>query len=223
MKNVGLFARPAVVSQFVATARKLVVATRLRLLGPKIVGPSPKTCYTCLGLMSSCQDPFFCECGASYHRGCYVAGETCLRCGKAGDAKHVITAAAWVPKFAEFAQIQGSPVATDFRCMNCEHSLPPEDTFCTSCGYHLESLHGYLCPVCGTAVAEEDRFCRCCAAVFGEQNTALIRCDACGNFERAGMLACRCGMPLAPSCPECGSEIDEKMYCGFCRMYLDTA
>lgn len=221
--NAGALMRTVLASQFGTVAKDLAAVIRSKLLGPVTTGPHALTCSACLGDVGTCPDRLDCDCGAAYHRGCCIAGNACLRCGKTVDTAHTITAATWVPKFAEFAQIQGLPVAVSFHCMNCEVMLNAEDTFCTSCGYHLESLHGYLCPVCSVAVYEEDGFCRCCGAVFDELVGTLIRCDSCGNLEQAGMLSCGCSMPLAPSCPECGSDVDGSMHCDVCRIHLDTA
>ena len=202
--------------------RDIATVVRLKLMGPAVLGTAELLCSACLGLLNASTDELLCECGAPYHRACLLSGGTCLRCGVTSPAVTCIVSAAWVPKFAEFVQTADVPVAMKLHCMNCENELRPEDALCASCGYHLETLRGYLCPLCGVAVAEEDGFCRCCGTVFREQATALIRCDFCRNFERAGMLGCRCGMPLPPTCPECGTGAGENMFCGVCEMHLDV-
>ena len=212
----------AAVAKFNTMIVKLTNRLKIWHTPPQIRGHDGAVCSVCLDEVAESPDRFYCSCGAAYHKGCFHIDGTCLRCKAIKTVESGATSITWLPKFAEFAQTDDYPVAVSFHCMNCESVVKPGDIFCPSCGYHLDSLRGYLCPVCRVAVSDEDRFCRCCGTIFGKPESALIQCDSCRNLERAGMLVCRCGMSLEPSCPDCGSDIREDMFCSLCRISFEA-
>jgi hypothetical protein len=186
----------------------------------KINAPPVRICVLCLDT-AALQDSCMCACGAYYHPGCFMTLRVCSRCGRDSREKMVLRASGWLPKFAEFGNLPEDGTFTSLHCMNCKTEVGAGDRFCAGCGYHLGTVTGFLCPVCSTEVEADSAFCSCCGATFGDGALTLVQCTYCQRLLEAGRLECACGMPMPPTCTNCGSPVDGELCCRDCNIRFE--
>ncbi|MBX8639516.1 MAG: zinc ribbon domain-containing protein [Thermoplasmata archaeon] len=188
---------------------------------PKVHARRDRFCILCLDTVDS-QDSYSCDCGANYHRGCFMTLHFCSRCRSSSSEESIaLRESGWLPKFANFDDLSGDESFTSLHCRNCNAEVGAKDRYCGGCGYHLSTVTGFLCPVCTTEIKTENSFCSCCGATFGDEAVTLIQCPYCLRLIEAGDLECSCGMTLPPTCTRCGAPTDDELYCAGCNIRFE--
>lgn len=77
------------------------------------------------------------------------------------------------------------------------------------------------CPVCGSELPANAKFCLECGAKIEVLSDNEIICPACGKKTPKGKFCVECGHPLVNKCPNCGAEVPKGgMFCLECRTKL---
>ena len=64
-----------------------------------------------------------------------------------------------------------------------------------------------LCPICGSALPANAKFCFECGAKIEQPDPNEMICPTCGMKTPKGKFCMECGQPLINKCPNCGNEI----------------